>query len=72
MAAASIYLHFFTLRPFFIVANFSLLATLHTGCKLPHANTACHWNQFTVHCTPLWTTYNDCILKNATVYFLQI
>lgn len=73
MAASSIYLHFFyTKSVFFPVANLSLLAALHTGCKQPRMNTACPWNQSIVHCTPLWTICNDRILKNITVYFLQI
>lgn len=74
MAASSIYLHFFTLRFFFffLVAIVRLLAALHTACKLPHKYTTYPWNQSMVHCTPLQTIHSDCILKNATVYFLQI
>lgn len=53
---------------FFLIVNLSLFAALHSGCKLPHTNSACRWNQFTVCCIPLWTIYNDCTLS----FFLQI
>lgn len=72
MAASSNYFHFSFTKRFFLVANLSLLAALHRGWKLPHMNTACPWNQSTVHGTLFQTKYSDFVLKNATLYFVQI